>query len=91
MDGIKGSVYDYLLFVFDLCLANYIKIILRNFDSKIGREDNFRATVGYYSARIMTMQLNSKLRHIHNLSKIFHDCISYKLTPTLSYGTILKL
>jgi hypothetical protein len=57
MDGIKGSVYDYLLFVFDPCLANHIKIILRNFNSKIGKEDNFRATDGCYSVRIMTMQL----------------------------------
>ena len=66
MGGIKGSVCDYLLFVFGPCLANHIKIILRNFNSKRRREDNFRATIGYYSVRIMTMQLNSKLRHIHN-------------------------
>jgi hypothetical protein len=64
MDGIKGSVYDYLFFVFGPCLAKNIKMILRNFNSKIGREDNFRATAGYYSEPIMTMQLNSKLRHI---------------------------
>ena len=91
MDGIKGSVYDYLLFVFDPCLANRIKIILGNFNSKTGREDNFRATIGYCSVGIMTMQLNSKLRHIHNLIKIFHACISYKLTLTLSNAKILKL
>ena len=90
MDGMKGSVYDYLLFVFDPCLANHIKIILRNFNSKIGRKDNFRATAGYYSVRTLTIQLNSKLRHIHNLSKIFHACNSYKLTLTLSNGKILK-
>ena len=87
----KGSVYDYLLFVFDPCLSNHIKIILRNFNSKRGREDNFRATVGYDSVRIMTMQLNSKLHHIHNLSKIFHAGNSYKLTLALSNGKILTL
>jgi hypothetical protein len=31
MDDIKGSVNDYLLFVFDPCLVNHIQIILRNF------------------------------------------------------------
>jgi len=66
MDGTKGSVYDYLLFVFGTCLANHIQIILRNFNSKREREDNFRATIGYYSVHTMAMQLNSKLRHIRN-------------------------
>jgi hypothetical protein len=51
--------------------------LLWDFNLKIGRKDNFRATIWYYSVRIKIMQLNSKLRHIRYLSKTCNTQINF--------------
>jgi hypothetical protein len=45
-DDIKDSFYEELGHVFDLFPRYNMKILLRDFNAKVGREDIFKPTIG---------------------------------------------
>jgi hypothetical protein len=59
IDGVKGSFYEELERAFDKFLKYHIKILLGNFNAKVGREDIFKPKIGIkvYSKLIMIMEV----------------------------------
>jgi hypothetical protein len=45
-DAMKDSLYDEFEHVFDKFLKYYMKILLRDFNAKVGKEDIFKPTIG---------------------------------------------
>jgi hypothetical protein len=43
---VKGSFYEELERIFDKYLKYHMKILLGDFNAKVGREDNFKPTIG---------------------------------------------
>jgi hypothetical protein len=67
-DNGKDSYYEELEHVFDTFPKYHLKIMLGDFNSKVGREGIFKPTIGNESSHeimimIMIMEI-SKLRHI---------------------------
>jgi hypothetical protein len=48
-DDIKGSFYEELGHVFDQFHRFDMKIVLGNFNAKVGREDIFKLTIGKFT------------------------------------------
>jgi hypothetical protein len=45
-DDLKGSFYEELEWVFDHFPKYHMKILLRDFNAKVGKEDTFKLTIG---------------------------------------------
>jgi hypothetical protein len=53
-DEVKGSFYEELERVFDKFPKYHIKILLRDFDVKVGREDIFKPTIENESLHVIS-------------------------------------
>jgi hypothetical protein len=56
-DDVKGGFYEELKRVFDKFLKYHVKILLGDFNAKVGWEDIFKLTIGNDTKFVMIMEL----------------------------------
>jgi hypothetical protein len=91
-DDVKDSFYKELEHVFDKFHKYHMKILLGDFNAKVGREDIFEPTIGnenlheisnYNGVRFVNFATSE---HLRVKSKMFPHCNTYKYTWTSPDG-----